>query len=340
MIPSSSKQIVLDTVMFRSPGRLARDLWLLPAAIKAHGDLISSLQAQYPSDFAGDGFEDQMGGIRLYVEGAFTDPWGSGWINHTPGLLGQVRSFPLNDWDNLRNYPPPYHLVGKGFEKVPETLAATPEKFHLGGIPPLFHRICWLRDPSLAFMDFYTSLDEILTVRDMVHEYNMRHLKELLKYHHDGIIMGDDWGAQSQLLIRPAIWREYFKPCYKEYFDLVRGQGRLAFFHSDGYILEIIEDLIEIGVQVLNCQVACMGVEELGRRFAGRICFWGELDRQHLLPRGAPEDIILAAKKNLKYLSTPEGGYIMQAELNADVPVDNIAAFFETYNLIRSNLDL
>jgi len=340
MTPSSSKQIVLDTVQFRSPQRSARDLWLLPKAMQAHGDLIRTLQELYPSDFAGDGYLDQLGGIRLYEEGSFTDPWGSGWINQTPGLLGQVRSFPLNDWANLENYSPPYHLIGRGFEKVPETLAATPDKFHLGGIPPLFHRICWLRDPSLALMDFHTSLDEILTVRDLVHEYNIRHLKELLKYDYDGIIMGDDWGAQSQLFIRPSMWREYFKPCYKEYFKLVRNAGKLAFFHSDGYILEIIEDLIQIGVQALNCQIACMGVEELGRRFAGRLCFWGELDRQHLLPRGAPEDILLAAKKNLKYLSTPEGGYIMQAELNADVPVENIAAFFETYKLSRSNLDL
>jgi len=44
--------------------------------------------------------------------------------------------------------------------------------------------------------------------------------------------------------------------------------------HSDGNILDIMDDLIAIGIDALNSQVFCMGVEEVGRRFAGRITFW------------------------------------------------------------------
>ncbi len=333
----TSKQIVIDTVTFNGAGRPARDLWVLPAAAEKFGHKLRALQDKYPPDFAGDGFDDPLGGMRLFDVGSFTDPWGCGWENRTRGILGQVRCFPLNDWDDLKNYTPPFDLIGKGFEKVPDTLAATPDKFHLGIIPPLFHRMCWLRDPTLAFMDFYTNPDEIMAMRDIVHEFNMRHLKELLKYDYDAIFIGDDWGMQSQLFIRPEMWREYFKPCYAEYFALARDAGKLAFFHSDGYIIDIIDDLIEIGIQALNCQVACMGVEELGKRFAGRICFWGELDRQHLLPNGTPDAIRAAAKKNLKHLATPEGGYIHQAELNADVPFENVRALFETYNYVNND---
>ena len=333
MVKNTPRQIVIDTVTFQRPSRLARDLWVLPAAGDKFGDRLKQLQKGLPSDFAPDGFQDPMGGLKLFQAGSFTDPWGSGWENPTPGILGQVRHFPLNDWDKLKDYSPPFHLIGKGFERVAETLASTPDKFHFGVIPSLFHRMCWLRDPSLVFMDFYTNLDEILTMRDMVHEFNLRHLKELLKYDYEGIFIGDDWGTQTQLFIRPDMWREYFKSCYAEYFALARDAGKLCFFHSDGYILEILEDLIEIGVQAQNCQVACMGVEELGKRFAGRLCFWGELDRQHLLPNKTPSDILAAARKNLEYLSTPEGGYIMQAEINADVPFENLQAVFNAYNL-------
>ena len=330
---NTSKQLIIDTVTFQKPARLARDLWVLPAAIEKFKKELEILQEKHPSDFAGDGFQDPMGGMRLYECGTFTDPWGSGWENHTRGLLGQVRNFPLNDWDNLKSYSPPYHLIGKGFEKVAETLASTPDKFHFGVVPSLFHRMCWLRDPSLVLMDFYTNPEEIGILRDLVHEFNMRHLNELLKYDYEGIFIGDDWGTQTQLFIRPEFWREFFKPLYAEYFRLAGEAGKLVFFHSDGNILEIIEDLLEIGVQALNCQVACMGVEELGKQFAGRICFWGELDRQHLLPSKKPGDILAAARKNLECLATPEGGYIMQAELNADVPLENLYALFEAYDL-------
>lgn len=327
------KQVIIDTVTFQRPSRLGRDLWVLPGAGKKYESQLKDLQKKYPPDFAGDGFQDPTGGMQLYECGSFTDPWGSGWENPTPGILGQVRHFPLNDWDNLKDFSPPYHLIGQGFEKVAETLARTPDKFHFGIIPSLFHRMCWLRDPSLVFMDFYTNPEEITTLRDMVHEYNMRHLRELLKFDYDGIFIGDDWGTQTQLFIRPDMWREFFKPCYAEYFQLAREAGKFRFFHSDGYIMEIIEDLIEIGIQALNCQVMCNGVEELGKQFRGRLCFWGELDRQHLLPTGTPEEIREAAEKNLEHLSTPEGGYIMQAELNADVPLENLTSFFECYGM-------
>jgi uroporphyrinogen decarboxylase len=333
MIKESPRQVIIDTVSFQRPARLARDLWVLPAAGKKFEKELNALQKKYPSDFAPDGFEDPAGGLRLYEPGTFIDPWGCGWENHTWGLLGQVRHFPLNDWNNLKHYHAPLHLIGRGFERVRETLAASSDKFHLGVIPSLFHRMCWLREPSLIFMDFYTNPEELKTLRDIVHDYNMRHLKELLKYRHECIFIGDDWGTQSQLFIRPEMWREYFKPCYEEYSSLARDAGKHIFFHSDGYIIDIVEDLLEIGVQALNCQVACMGVEELGRRFAGRLCFWGELDRQRLLPRGTPEEIIAAARKNLKNLSTPQGGYIMQAEVNADVPLENLVAVFQTYEL-------
>ena len=45
--------------------------------------------------------------------------------------------------------------------------------------------------------------------------------------------------------------------------------------HSCGYIYEIIEDLIELGMDVLQFgQPALYGIERLGREFGGRITFW------------------------------------------------------------------
>ena len=61
--------------------------------------------------------------------------------------------------------------------------------------------------------------------------------------------------------------------------------------HSDGNITEIIPDLIEIGIDALNSQLFCMDIEELGKKFRGKITFWGEIDRQNILPNGNRKDI-------------------------------------------------
>ena len=56
--------------------------------------------------------------------------------------------------------------------------------------------------------------------------------------------------------------------------------------HSDGNILKIYPQLIELGLDAINSQIFCMGVENL-EPFAGKITFWGEMDRQHLLVNGS-----------------------------------------------------
>jgi hypothetical protein len=109
--------------------------------------------------------------------------------------------------------------------------------------------------------------------------------------------IADDWGAQQSLLISPVLWRAFFKPLYKDYCDLAHAHGKFVLMHSDGYIADIIPDLIEIGVNAVNAQLFCMPIEELAAKFAGRICFWGEIDRQRLLTSGTPQEVRAAVRR-------------------------------------------
>ncbi len=148
----------------------------------------------------------------------------------------------------------------------------------------------------------------------------------------DGVSFMDDWGAQASLLVRPALWREYFKPLYRQYADLIRSKGRFVFFHSDGMIAEIIADLVECGVHALNSQLFCMNIEELGRRYRGRLCFWGEIDRQRTLPFGTVDDVRAAVRRVRSALGGPDGGVIAQCEWGLRDPFENVAAVFEEWN--------
>lgn len=146
----------------------------------------------------------------------------------------------------------------------------------------------------------------------------------------DALCIMDDWGAQSSLLIAPSLWREIFKPLYRDYIAIARRHRKYVFFHSDGYILDIIPDLVELGVHALNAQIFCMGLEPLAARFRGRITFWGEIDRQHLLAFAAPGEVARAVREVHARLSA-EGGVIGQCEFGAGARPENVEAVFRTW---------
>jgi hypothetical protein len=140
----------------------------------------------------------------------------------------------------------------------------------------------------------------------------------------------DDWGAQRGMLVSPRIFRRHFRPMYEEYVAIARRYGKFVFMHSDGNILEIMDDLISIGIDALNSQVACMGIAELGRRFAGRLTFWGEIDRQILLAHGTLAQVESEVRHVREHLYAG-GGVIAQCEFGPGAIPDNVLRVFETW---------
>ncbi len=150
----------------------------------------------------------------------------------------------------------------------------------------------------------------------------------------DAIMFMDDWGAQTQLLISPPLWQELFKPLYKDYCDIAHAHGKFAMMHSDGHIISILDDLIEVGVDALNCQLFCMDMEELARRGKGKIAFWGEIDRQHVLPAD-PDTGRAAVRKVAQHLYLEAGGIIAQLELGLRSNPETAAAVYEEWERVH-----
>ena len=98
--------------------------------------------------------------------------------------------------------------------------------------------------------------------------------------------------------------------------------------HSDGFILDIIPDLVELKLDALNSQIFCMDPDELGRCFKRQLTFWGEIDRQHLLPNGSLDDIS-AAVDQVKQALYQNGGVIAQCEFGPGANPDNVAQVFK-----------
>jgi uroporphyrinogen-III decarboxylase len=150
----------------------------------------------------------------------------------------------------------------------------------------------------------------------------------------DMIWLGDDIGAQTRMLISPAHWRKYLKPRMANFIaelKAINPQVKVA-YHSDGVIVPIIPELVEIGLDVLNpIQPACMDLQMLKQEYGDRLCFWGSIDEQHTLPFGAPADVeaeVLARLKNLG----KNGGLILGPthHVQLDTPMKNFWAMIDT----------
>jgi uroporphyrinogen decarboxylase len=339
----TSRERVRRALRFESPDRAPRELWALPGIAMFRRDEMDALLARYPSDFAspavthGTGPDVRYGtGYRSRgtpaVVGTYVDEWGCPFTVAEPGVIGEVKAPPLADWSALDHLRPPDEMLELAdFSQVDAGCAAT-DKYVLAGttVRP-FERMQFLRGSEALFMDLAWGPAELLRLRDLVHEFFLREIECWVRTDVDAISFMDDWGSQRGLLISPKMWREFFRPLYVEYVDLIHGAGKQVFFHSDGHIFDIIPDLIEIGVDALNSQLFCMDIEEIGRRFRGRITFWGEIDRQQVLPFGTPADVTAAVRRVRAALDDGRGGVIAQCEWGNDVPAENVAAVFEAW---------
>jgi uroporphyrinogen decarboxylase len=190
-----------------------------------------------------------------------------------------------------------------------------------------------LRGTENLYMDLAYGDKEVYKLRDMLHEFYVREIEMWLNTGVDGIQFMDDWGSQNALLISPTMWREFFKPLYKDYCNLIHSKGKYVFMHSDGNIESIYPDLIEIGVDALNSQLFCMDIEKLGELYAEKIAFWGEIDRQWVLPFGTPEEVRNAVKRiSRALLKNKRTGVFAQCEWGVKDPKENIVAVFEEWD--------
>ncbi|RKY04196.1 MAG: methyltransferase [Planctomycetota bacterium] len=328
------RELVLRTLEFNKPSRVPRQLWLLPWASDHYHGQVKKIQSDFPDDIvhAPAVYEQKPKTTgQQFSVGRFVDEWGCVFENKQSGIVGEVKEPIVKTWDDVEKVHPPQEMLAFDTEKVNGFCKST-DKFVLAGCCARpFERIQFIRGTENIYMDLAMQEDGFKALLDKVHQFYLKELQLWAKTDVDGLMFMDDWGSQSSLLISPDMWRDIFKPLYKEYIDIAHNNGKKIFMHSDGYIVDIIPDLIELGLDALNSQIFCMGVEEVGKQFRGKITFWGEIDRQHILPDGSKEDVA-AAVKQVKEALYADGGVIAQCEFGPGGKPENVYTVFETWN--------
>lgn len=155
----------------------------------------------------------------------------------------------------------------------------------------------------------------------------------------DVIGLGDDVGTQRGMLLAVDQWRQHLKPRLKGIIDAIRANEARPVairYHSDGDIRAILDDLVELGVDILNpVQPECMPPGEVIPRYQDRLAFWGMIGTQTTMPFGTPDDVRTAVAECRRLFQAGARTIVAPTHvLEPDVPWENIVALVEAIRTV------
>ena len=333
----TSRRLVEQTLAFESPSRIPRNPWVLAWAGIHYPEELARINQRFPSDIAtAPAFlsrPPRTQGVETEL-GSYTDEWGCTFINIQRGVIGEVKQPLIRTWDDLPQVRPPAERLSVDIAQVNAFCRASDQYILAGTCPRPFERMQFLRGSQNLYLDLGEESPELFALIDRVHNFFIREMELWAETEVDALNFMDDWGAQQRLLISPKQWRRIFKPLYKTYVDIAHAHGKKIFMHSDGFIFDIYPDLIEIGVDAINSQLFCMDIEKIGELYAGKITFWGEIDRQHLLPYATPAEIDAAVRRVYRALYRG-GGVIAECEFGSGARPENVWQVYQSWEEVH-----
>ena len=292
----TSKELVRKYVRFEGAARLPYDL---------PGD--------YGSDFATcdlspipDPFFNSDMNIKEWA-----DEWGCVWRRLGNTMLGEVKNQVLVRYADLDKLRVPDVEMDARWENVEKRLAENPDKYSVCNGISLWTRVNCLRGMEDSLTDAYEYPDGLRELISIFVGMNRKISKRFAALGGDCLMLADDWGLQNTMQLNPYKWREIWKPMYRQVFEDAHDAGLQVILHSCGHIVAILDDLIEIGLDIIHMdQQENMGLELLGRRFGGRVTFFSPVDIQKTMCAGTDDEIRQYCRDMVKYLYKNGGGFI------------------------------
>ena len=176
-----------------------------------------------------------------------------------------------------------------------------------------FLQLCDLRGYENLLFDMADEEPRLLDLIDRLEDFNRRIVEKYIAMGADVISYPEDLGMQKGPMLSPEQFRQYVKPSYQRLMKLARDKGLPVHMHSDGDIRDLVDDLIDGGVEILNLQDLVNGIDWIRDRFRGKVCIDLDVDRQQITPFGSPEEVDRLIRREVTELGSPEGGLLMDA---------------------------
>jgi uroporphyrinogen decarboxylase len=294
------REIVRRAIEFGSPPRLP--FW-------------QNVLADCPNDVC-DCWEMDRARRGWFFDTAAEDDWGCCWAATTQRNMGQVVYHPLEDWRQLDSYRPPDPRDPFYFERIDNVISQAGDRYVVVACHfNLIERLHMLHGFTQTLADFYCEPAKIERVLDMILEFKLGLFDELARRYGDrvdGLFLTDDWGTQQGTFTSGRMFEDFFLKRYRALVDAVHGHGWHFMLHTCGRVNAFVPYFLDLGIDVLNMQQPrAYGIEELGRQFAGKVCFLTTADIQATMPSGDLEAIRAEVRALVEHWATPRGGFIV-----------------------------
>jgi hypothetical protein len=302
-------------------------------------DLLSSHQIMFPGYERGSIYPDNVSiPPHTRKDQPFTDAWGSVWVTNVNGMVGAVKQHALTDWGEFENYRAPSPEQTDGMLPLDwECLGIRAARcrgngdLFAVGLPHghTFLRLQDLRGYENLVYDMADEEPRLWKLIAMVEEFNLDLVHRFLRLAPDMVRIPEDLGAQSGPLISPDMFRKYIKPSYLRLTAPIKEAGILVHEHSDGDIIDLVDDLVEVGGDVLNLQDLVNGIDRIREHVMGRLAIDLDIDRQRITVHGSPRDIDDHIREAVMKLGSREGGLSLCYQPWPPTPLENIRAVFD-----------
>ena len=249
------------------------------------------------------------------------------WNLENRAAIHDESDFDLFPWDDAEN------IDYSKFYNVQEYL---PENMKIVALSGKIFTLSWL---LMGFENFSVKLmletDFVKKVIDKVAAIQFKALETVMKIPNIAAVwVVDDIAFGTGTIVNPDYYRKLIFPWYKKFAEVCHKNNKFMFFHSDGLLWDVIDDLIEIGIDALHpIDPTCMDIVEIKRQLAGKICVFGNVPND-LLMRGTPEEVAKYTKKLIKTIG-PGGGYCLGSG-NSVPEWANIDNYISMINTVRN----
>lgn len=341
----------LRNARMQGPQWIPAQIIISGASWREHGQAMADVVRRHPGLFR-DMFSE--GADLDYIDLSFpetetpefTDTWGCVWQRGIAGLEGVVNGHPLADWADLPGYRAPDPLVDG--DRGPANWAQIAVEIArrraageaISGGPPhgfFFDRLTYLRGFENCMLDLATGDARLPALIDVVMAHNRALVDQWLSLGIDVLELADDLGAQTASMISPRLFRRWLAPGYAELARKAANAGALVAFHSDGYTMNLMDDFLALGVDIVNPQDLVNGIDDLAREVKGRACIRLDIDRQTVVPFGTRAEIRDLIEEEVRKLGDPRGGLEFIAGIYPPTTPDRVDALasalaeFRTY---------
>jgi len=316
---------------------VAMHFWTNPSAFGEKEAEVSKYISEYPMDVMAIGL-----GLPDTHNAPADDPEYR-WVNYAWEDV-ERKNFDASEKHGLdsNNSIPDWELLDGIIENFPKAsypglIGWNPEEngqYRLGCFWFCFFERHWmLRGMENALTDYLLYPEEMhrlyRALTDFYKDVIIRGAKELKL---DGVFTSDDIGTQKSTFFSMDVFKEFFKPYYKELIDCAHENGMHFWLHTCGNVEQFLPDFTEIGLDVIHpIQKYTMDEKQIAEQFGDKICFWAGFDVQQIIPYGTADDVAEEVKFMMDTYYRKDGRFMITAGngITGDTPIDSLYRLYD-----------